>query len=158
MTRGHNIDADGWAGAFNPDPHLNSQPTHKHTQKVSKTLVFSLFDSIITDGQTDQQTNEPTDLRTDRASYRVACPQLKRKRQREKKEKKETRLDTRPISSCWRVARGSNAVGRGRMGQGGGCYVAGQGHYYHFRPNFHVTILSSFLPTDTPSYSRLASD
>merc|ERR1712042_184451 len=69
-TRGHNIVADGWAGASNPHPNPNSHPhTHKRTQKVSKTLVFPLFDSISTDG--------PTDQRTDKASYRVACPQLK---------------------------------------------------------------------------------
>ena len=66
MKRGHNIVADRWTGASNP------RPTHKYTQKVSKTLVFPLFDSItMTDG--------PTDGRTDEASYRVACPQLKMK-------------------------------------------------------------------------------
>ena len=69
VTRGHNIVADGWAGASNPDPHPNSHPTHKHTQKVSKTLVFPLFDSIITDqrtdGPTDQWTDGPMDRQTD---------------------------------------------------------------------------------------------
>ena len=42
--------ADGWAGV--------------------EMRVFPLFDSIITDRRTDR--------RTDKASYRVACPQLKR--------------------------------------------------------------------------------
>ena len=46
--------ADGWAGA--------------------EMRVFTLFDSIVMDGPTDQR----TDGRTDKASYRVACPQLKR--------------------------------------------------------------------------------
>ena len=71
VTPGHNIVADGWAGASKPHPHPNPHsPTHKHTQKVSKTLVFPLFDSItMTDGRTNG--------RTDKASYRVACPQLK---------------------------------------------------------------------------------
>ena len=79
VTRGHNIVADGWAGASNPHPHPNPLPTLKHTQKVSKTLVFPLFNSItMTDGPTDQRTNGPTDQRTDKASYRVSCPQLKR--------------------------------------------------------------------------------
>ena len=31
-----------------------------------------------------------------------------------------TMPDTRPKSSRWRVGRSSNALGRGRMGQGGG--------------------------------------
>ena len=51
------------------------------TQKVSKTLVFPLFNSITmdgrTDGPTDQRTNGPTAGPTDKASYSVACPQLK---------------------------------------------------------------------------------
>ena len=70
VTRGHNIVADGWAGASNPQPHPNPPPTLKHTQKVSKTLVFPLFNSItMTDG--------PMDGWMDKASYRVACPQLR---------------------------------------------------------------------------------
>ena len=43
VTRGHNIVADGWAGASNPHPHPNPPPTLKHTQKVS---VFPLFNSM----------------------------------------------------------------------------------------------------------------
>ena len=56
MTRGHNIVADGWAGASNPNPYLNPSSTLKHTQKVSKTLVFPLFNSMTSDGPTDGQT------------------------------------------------------------------------------------------------------
>ena len=70
VTRGHNIVADGWAGASNHHPHPNPLPTLKHTQKVSKTLVFALFNWIT---MTDQR----TDGRTDKGSYGVACPQLK---------------------------------------------------------------------------------
>ena len=48
-TRGHNIVADGWAGAANPHPHPTPHPiprlTQTHTQKASKTLVSPLFDS-----------------------------------------------------------------------------------------------------------------
>ena len=69
VTRGHNIVADGWAGASNPHPHPNQPPTLRPTQKVSKTLVFPLFNSMTPYG--------PTDRRTDKGSYRVACPQLK---------------------------------------------------------------------------------
>ena len=29
VTRGHNIVADGWAGASNPHPHLNPQPNRQ---------------------------------------------------------------------------------------------------------------------------------
>jgi len=61
VTRGHNIVADGWAGASNPQPYPNPYPTLKLTQKVSKTLVFPLFNSIITDGPTDGRTDGPTD-------------------------------------------------------------------------------------------------
>ena len=71
VTRGHNIVADGWAGASKPHPHPKAPPTLKHTQKVSKMLVFN---SIT---MTDQRTDRRTDRRTDKASYRVACPQLK---------------------------------------------------------------------------------
>ena len=42
--------------------------------------VFPLFDSMVTE--------RPTDGRTDKASYRVACPQLKREREREKNKNK----------------------------------------------------------------------
>ena len=74
MTRGHNIVADGWAGAANPHPHPMPYPTlfptQTHTQKASKTLVCPLFDSW-------SRTDRRTDRRTDKASYRVACPQLK---------------------------------------------------------------------------------
>ena len=58
-----------------PHPHPNPPPTLKHTLKVSKTLVFPLFNSMTTDRRTDRR----TDGRTDKASYRVACPQLKRR-------------------------------------------------------------------------------
>jgi len=61
VTRGHNIVADGWAGASNPHPHPNPSPTLKHTQKVSKTLVFPLFNSMT---MTDKRTNGRTDGRT----------------------------------------------------------------------------------------------
>ena len=60
MTRGHNIVADGWAGASNSHPHLTPIP-HTQTQKASKTLVFSLIDSLT---QTDGPTDGPTDGRT----------------------------------------------------------------------------------------------
>ena len=46
--------ADGWAGA--------------------EMRVFPLFNSSVT----DQPTDRPTNRRTDKASYRVACPQLKK--------------------------------------------------------------------------------
>ena len=65
VTRGHNIVADRWAGASNPNPHPNPHPTLKHTQIVSKTVVFLLFDSIITDQRTNGWTDQQTDGRTD---------------------------------------------------------------------------------------------
>ena len=45
--RGHNIIADGLAGAANPHPnptpHSTPLPTQTPSQKASKTLVFPLF-------------------------------------------------------------------------------------------------------------------
>ena len=66
VTRGHNIVADGWAGAANPHPlptpHPTRLPAQTHTQKASKTLVFPLFDSCSRmDQQTDGWTDGPTD-------------------------------------------------------------------------------------------------
>ena len=62
VTRGHNIVADGWAGAAKPHPHSRTHPTpfptQTHTRKASKTLVFPLFDSW---SRTDQRTDGRTD-------------------------------------------------------------------------------------------------
>ena len=60
MTRGQNIAEDGWAGAPYPNSHPNPPPTLRHTQKLSKTLVFALFNSMSPDGPTEG----PTDKRT----------------------------------------------------------------------------------------------
>ena len=54
--------ADGWAGA--------------------EMRVFTLFHSC-------SPTDQPTDGRTDKASYRVACPQLKRKRKKKEEKRPE---------------------------------------------------------------------
>ena len=60
MTQGHNIVADGSAGAFNPHPHRRPAHTHSHT-KIIKTAaskcVFALFNSITMDQQTDGRTD-----------------------------------------------------------------------------------------------------
>ena len=76
MTRGHNIVANGWAGVSNSHPHPNPPATLKHTQKVSKTLVLPLFNLIT---KTSGWTNRGMDQQMDKASYRVTCPQLKKK-------------------------------------------------------------------------------
>ena len=62
VTRGHNIVADGWAGASNPHPHPNPGPTLKHTQKVSKRVVVNSI--TMTDRPTNGPTDRPTDGRT----------------------------------------------------------------------------------------------
>ena len=83
MSWGHNIVADGWAGASNSHPHPHALlPKHTHSQKASKTLVplFDLFPRI--NGQTDGRTDGWTDGWRDEwteASYRVACLQLNMK-------------------------------------------------------------------------------
>ena len=51
--------ADGWAGA--------------------EMRVFPLFNLSVTDRPTNRPTHQPTNGRMDKASYRVACPQLKKK-------------------------------------------------------------------------------
>ena len=40
-----------------------------------------------------QRTNQRTDGRTDKGSYRVACPQLKRRKIKKKREKKEVKKE-----------------------------------------------------------------
>ena len=85
MTRGHNIVADGWAGASNPQPHPNHTPnpppTHSHTNNTNCSIINTCFSRFhferdnlsVTDGLMDQR----TDGQADKASYRAACPQLK---------------------------------------------------------------------------------
>ena len=58
---GHFVVADGWRGASNPHPHSNSPLTLKHTQYVSKRLVFPLFNSMTMDGRMDAPTEGWTD-------------------------------------------------------------------------------------------------
>ena len=61
VTRGHNIVADGWAGASNPHPHPNPPLTLKHTQKVFKNAHLPTFPLVLTDGWTDGRTDGWTD-------------------------------------------------------------------------------------------------
>ena len=66
VTRGHNIVADGWAGASNPHPH--PMPPHQHTYP-KKHLKCSFFHfstrALRTDRQADGRTNGQTDGWTD---------------------------------------------------------------------------------------------
>ena len=58
---GHDIVADGWAGAANPLFTPNTPPNTLSNTKNFKTLVFPLFDLCSrTNGLTDQRTDEPT--------------------------------------------------------------------------------------------------
>ena len=67
IKRTHPWRKNMWAGASNPHRHPNLYPqppdAHKHSRKVSKTIVFPLFDSIITDQRTDWRTDGRTDGR-----------------------------------------------------------------------------------------------
>ena len=77
MERGHNIVADGWAGAANPQPHPKPTtyppPTHSHTNNTNCSIInthFSSFqlecdNSSVTDGPTDGPMDQRTDGRTD---------------------------------------------------------------------------------------------
>ena len=64
VTRGHNILADGWAGASNPHPYHPPPHAHSHTQTIltaaSQTRVCALRDLIVKDGPTDHRTVGPT--------------------------------------------------------------------------------------------------
>ena len=68
VTLGHNIVADGWAGASNP----HFDPTHPPTAHKHQKRSLSYF-STRAHGRMDQR----MDQRMDKASYRVVCPQLK---------------------------------------------------------------------------------
>ena len=63
MTRGHNIVADGWAGASNPHPHPNPPPTKNIHEKYlnARFPTFQLDDPGRTDGRTVGRTDGPTD-------------------------------------------------------------------------------------------------
>ena len=58
VTRGHNIVADGWAGASNPHPH--PMPPHQHTYP-KKYLKRSFFHFSTRGLRTDRRTDGPTD-------------------------------------------------------------------------------------------------
>ena len=64
MTRGHNIVEDGWAETSNSHPHIKPTTRLMHTQKVSKTLVFPLLNSMTPDGPADGRTDGWMDGRT----------------------------------------------------------------------------------------------
>ena len=67
VMRGHNIVADGWAGASNPQPHPNTTPlqhTHTYTNCGIINARFSRF-RLERDNSnvTEKQTNGPTLVR-----------------------------------------------------------------------------------------------
>ena len=83
VTRGHDIVADGWAGASNPHPHPDTHP-HTNIHNKYQNSCFSAFrlDHYgLTDGPTDK------------ASYRVACQQLKTNEVTKTKDDKEDKED-----------------------------------------------------------------
>ena len=96
MTQGHNIVVDRWAGAPNPQPHSNHSPkpssTHSHTNYTNCSIRSTHFSRFQLERDNSNLTNRPTDGHTDNPSYRVACPQLKKKESkiggREKEEKR----------------------------------------------------------------------
>ena len=65
VMRGHNIVADGWAGASNPHPHPKPHPpTHKHTIKKYLNARFPTFQLDDHDGPMDGPMDGQTDGRT----------------------------------------------------------------------------------------------
>ena len=64
VTQGHNIVADGWAGASNPQPNPNPHPSHTNIhKKYPKRLFFHLSTQSL---PTNKRTNGPTDRWTNK--------------------------------------------------------------------------------------------
>ena len=60
MMQGHNIFADGWAGASNPLPNPNPHPSHTNIHKRIQNACFATFQLDhygLTNGPMNQQTN-----------------------------------------------------------------------------------------------------
>ena len=57
VTRGHNIVADGWAGASTPKPTPNTQ-TYTKSIKSARFPMFQLDDHGPTNGRTDGRTDK----------------------------------------------------------------------------------------------------
>ena len=86
-------------------------------------------------------------------------PRCRRSRNYQFEGDNETRPDTRPISSRWRVGRGSTLRGRGSQSVGRGCILGGQGllcSEITNTVNFAASEISRDghpdRPRDTPSY------
>ena len=62
VTRGHNIVADGLAGASNPQPNPNPHPSHTNLHKKYPKRLFFHFSTRSL--PTDRRTDGPTDQRT----------------------------------------------------------------------------------------------
>ena len=73
VTRGHNIVADGWAGASNLQPYpnhtLNPPPLHSNTNNINRSIKSTRFSRFQlkrdNSSVTDQRTDGPTDQWTD---------------------------------------------------------------------------------------------
>ena len=97
VTRGYNIVADWWAGAYNPLPH---PVTHTRTpNRSSSNLHFLLFDWIILDVKTGRQTNGRIDRCMDIGSFRVATLRIKHSK-------------NRSVINLW-ISRGTYVLGLG---------------------------------------------
>ena len=72
MTRGHNVVAEGWAGASNPQSHPNHTPnpppTHSHTNDTNYSTLNTRFSHF----QFERDKWSVTNGWTDKASHRVA--------------------------------------------------------------------------------------
>ena len=65
VTRGHNIIANGWAGADNPNPHPRPPHTHSHGETITAATSKCVFSHFPTQSpQMDQRTDERTNGRT----------------------------------------------------------------------------------------------
>ena len=60
VTRGHNMVADGWAGAANPHPHPTPSQ-HRVIHRKLQNARFSTFWLVLTNGPMDQRKDGRTD-------------------------------------------------------------------------------------------------
>ena len=75
MTRGHNIVADGWEGAYNPCSYPMLTHTQLHTDNHERCIKNARFHTFWLYNL--RPTDRPIDRLPDQASYRVAYLQLK---------------------------------------------------------------------------------
>ena len=95
--QGHNIVADGWAGASNPKPHPNHTPNTPPTPSHTNNTNRSILNTRLSRFQLERDKLSVTNGRTDKASHRVAT------KKEISYEAKQARLGKEASGLCLRV-------------------------------------------------------